>query len=177
MPRQACGCVRHAHWGRRGFLRGAGAGLMVAGLAPFARAASGSYEAMLFACIDPRFVDPAHEFMTKAGLDHRYSQVNLAGAAVAVEAPAFEAWRQTYWDNLGTSVQLHGISRVIVVDHRDCGAAEIAFGEDVVKDPDKETAAHRQTLMNFRDEVAKRFPQLGVEGYLMALDGTSLKLV
>ena len=28
--------------------------------------------------------------------------------------PAFEKWRQTFWDNLGASVQLHGI-RVLLV--------------------------------------------------------------
>jgi hypothetical protein len=83
---------------------------------------------MLLFCIDPRFVDPVHIYMNARGLEGKYSQFTIAGAAIAVEANAFAAWRQTFWDNLATSIELHKIKKVITIDHRECGTARIAYG-------------------------------------------------
>jgi hypothetical protein len=62
--------------------------------------------------------------------------------------------------------------RVIAIDHRDCGAAKIAYGENKVATPQAETETHRAALLEFRRQVAQRHPQLGVETGLMALNGT-----
>jgi carbonic anhydrase len=67
---------------------------------------------------------------------------------------------------------LHRIDKVIVINHRDCGAAKIAYGEGAVADPAAETKTHREALAAFRTQLAERHPQLGVETGLMALDGT-----
>ncbi len=96
----------------------------------------------------------------------------IAGAAVAVVAPKFEAWRQTVWDNLGASFQLHRINRVIAIDHRDCGAAKIAYGPDSVATPQAETETHRKVLAEFREQMHRRHPAITVETGLMALDGS-----
>ena len=61
---------------------------------------------------------------------------------------------------------------MIAIDHRDCGAAKIAYGEDKVATPQAETQTHRAALAEFRKQVAERHPQLGVETGLMALNGT-----
>jgi carbonic anhydrase len=66
---------------------------------------------------------------------------------------------------------LHRIKKVIAIDHRDCGAAKIAYGEAKVASPQVETETHRVALAQFRKQVAERHPQLGVETGLMALDG------
>src|SRR5262249_26935025 len=75
------------------------------------------------------------------------------------------------WDNLDTSIQLHHIKKVIAIDHRDCGAAKIAYGEAKVANPQVETETHKAALAEFRKQVGQRHPQLGVETGLMALDG------
>jgi hypothetical protein len=64
------------------------------------------------------------------------------------------------------------IKRVIAIDHRDCGAARIAYGEAKIANPEIETETHKAALAEFRKQVAERHPQLGVETGLMALDGT-----
>ena len=102
----------------------------------------------------------------------KFSQFVIAGAAVGVVAPAFKEWHQAFWDNLGTSIQLHHIKKVIAIDHRDCGAAKIAYGEAQVANPQIETETHQAALAEFRKQVRERHPQLGVETGLMALDGT-----
>ena len=97
---------------------------------------------------------------------------DVAAAAIGVVAPAFKDWHKAFWDNLGTSIQLHRIKKVIAIDHRDCGAAKIAYGEASVATPQAETETHKAALAEFRRQVAERHPQLAVETGLMALSGT-----
>src|SRR5690242_7654130 len=173
---RAFGCACNAHAAvrvdRRFVLRAAGAGLLLAAVSPLARAASGKYEAMILACIDPRLQEPVHAYAAKRGLTGQYSQFVIAGAAIGVVAPAFADWHKAFWDNLATSIELHQIGKVIAIDHRDCGAAKIAYGEAAVSDSARETETHRQALAQFRKEVGKHHPNLGVETGLMALDGS-----
>jgi len=156
---------------RRRFLHvAAGAGLAAA-FAPLAFAAEGNYEAMLLTCIDPRFQTPIAGYMAERMLTGKYSQFTFAGASIGVVAPAFKTWAPAFWDNLAASMQLHHIPKVVVVNHRDCGAAKIAYGADAVKDKAAETATHKAALMEFRTQVAGKQPKLAVELHLMALDG------
>jgi carbonic anhydrase len=157
---------------RRSFLSFfAGVGLSV-GFTPVRTwAQKPTYEAMLLSCIDPRIIDPVHNYMNARDLDGRYSQFTIAGAAIAAEAKAFETWHQTFWDNLATSIELHKIKRVIAIDHRDCGAARIAYGVESVADSSSETHTHKRVLAAFRQDVQRRHPHLGVETGLMSLDG------
>src|SRR3954452_17408027 len=168
----ACGVHTGRPVGRRFLLRVAGAGMLLAAAPSLARAASGKYGAMILACIDPRLQEPVHAYAVKRGLTGQYSQFVIAGAAIGVVAPKFADWHKAFWDNLATSIELHQISKVIAIDHRDCGAAKIAYGEAAVSDPARETETHRQVLAQFRQEVGKRHPNLGVETGLMALDGS-----
>jgi carbonic anhydrase len=131
------------------------------------------YEAMLLMCIDPRFVHPTNVYMDRQrGLVNRYSQFALAGAAAGAVAPHWEAWHNTFWDNLAASIELHSINGVIAIDHRDCGAVRIAYGDDAISTPERETAIHEEILGAFRDGVLQRHPDVSVETWLMALDGS-----
>ena len=171
----SCSCCaemlspRHS---RRDFLRtAAGAGL-AAFLAPqLSFAASGNYEAMVLSCIDPRFQKLVFEREAKEGRTDKYSAFTIAGASIGVVAPAFKAWQETFWENLAASVQLHNIQQVIVINHRDCGAAKIAYGEAAVSTPAAETETHKNALLTFKKELATRQPKLGSQLGLMALDG------
>ena len=158
---------------RRRFLQLAGStGLLAASSPDKAFAAEGNYQAMLLSCIDPRMVGPVYKYMDQRGLAGQYSQFVIAGAAIAVVAPKFEAWRPAFWDNLATSVQLHHITKLIAIDHRDCGAAQIAYGAPSIADPAIETETHRKALAKFRKAVGERQPKLTIETGLMALDGS-----
>ena len=120
---------------RRQLLRGLGLAGIAASLPFTAHAAEGNYEAMLLSCIDPRMVTPVYKYMDGQGLAGKYSQFCIAGAAIAVVADKFKTWRPAFWDNTATTVQLHHINRIIAIDHRDCGAAKIAYGEKSVATP------------------------------------------
>jgi carbonic anhydrase len=139
-------------------------------------AAGGKYQAMILACIDPRMHEPVRAFAVRHGLIGDYSQFTIAGAAIGVVAPAFAKWHETFWENLAASIKLHSIESVIAIDHRDCGAAKIAYGDDCCSTLDKENATHQAALARFRQEVGQRHPSLRVETMLMALDGTFIPL-
>lgn len=174
-PGNSCTCCADllAHrFGRRMFFGLAGGAALSAALPRQAFAAEGHYEAMLLNCIDPRFPEPTIVYMRKRELSGKYSQFVMAGASIGVVAPAFAEWAPAFWGNLKASIALHHIPKVIVLNHRDCGAAKIAYGADAVKDPATETATHKAALMAFRAELAKRHPDLKAETGLMALDGS-----
>ena len=171
----SCACCTPPALGRRG-LFGLGLAAAGAGLLRPARAASGDYEAMLLSCIDPRMVEPVHDWMAAQGLRGQYSQFVIAGAAIGVEAPPFRAWQRAFWDNLAASEHLHKIDKLVVVDHRDCGAAVIAYGRERVATAQAETALHTEVAAKFRGEMRHRFPALAVETWLMALDGSVVRL-
>jgi hypothetical protein len=166
-----CGDMLRARFDRRRFLHvAAGAGL-IAAFPALALGAEGNYEAMLLTCIDPRFPEPTIKYMEGRHMVGKYSQFSFAGASIGVVAPAFKTWEPAFWDNLAASIQLHNIPKVIAMNHRDCGAAKIAYGADAVKDHAAETATHKKALLEFKKQVAEKQPKLQVELGLMALDG------
>jgi carbonic anhydrase len=166
-----CGDMLRTRFDRRRFLNlTAGAGLLAA-FPSLALGAEGNYEAMLLTCIDPRFPQPTINYMKKRQMIGKYSQFTFAGASIGVVAPAFKTWEPAFWENLAASMQLHHIPKVIAMNHRDCGAAKIAYGAEKVANKQIETETHKAALMEFRKQVAEKQPSLKVELGLMSLDG------
>ena len=54
--------------------------------------------------IDPRFQKLVFDREAKEGRTDKYSAFTIAGASIAVVAPAFKAWQETFWDNLAASL-------------------------------------------------------------------------
>jgi carbonic anhydrase len=159
---------------RREFMRLAGGAVLFSSIGMLSagvQAASGNYEAMVLSCIDPRFQDLVNQKQASDGLSGKYSAFTVAGASIGVVAPAFKEWSKTFWENLGASIQLHNIKKVIVVNHRDCGAARIAYGEAKVANPAIETETHKEALLEFRRQLSEKFPTMGAQLGLMSLDG------
>jgi hypothetical protein len=149
----------------------AGAVAMTAPSLAFAQKPSPTYEAMLMNCIDPRFTTFTWAYMASSGWQNLYSQFTIAGGPIGGVAPVFEAWRKAWWDNLEISIKLHQVKRVVGLCHRDCGAAAVAYGDQIKKDPAFETAKLTEALRMFRDEVKKRQPHLAVNLAIMAVKG------
>ena len=80
---------------------------------------------MVLSCMDPRFQLLVHNHLKKKKLTGKYSAFTIAGAAVGVTHNKFKKWHKTFYDNLGASIQLHKIEKLIVINHKDCGAAKI----------------------------------------------------
>ena len=157
---------------RRDFVQWTAAGAVAWVLDPRQARAGGSARALMLSCMDYRLVDELVTFMAAHGLHDNYDHVVLAGASLGVVHDAFADWHATFWQHLQVARDLHGIEEVIVIDHRDCGAYRIALTAAAVDTTEKETAAHRQHMLEFARQVGERHPDLRVYGVLMALDGT-----
>ena len=170
-------CKGHdpAGWlSRRGFVRLAGLGLgcsVVTGFRADPAQANGMARALMLSCMDYRLVDDLVNFMEAHDYHDNYDHVVLAGASLGVVNAAFADWHAVFWDHVQLAKDLHGITEVIVIDHRDCGAYRLALTDAAVDTPEKETAAHRETMQEFARQVAERHPDLQVYGVLMGLDG------
>jgi carbonic anhydrase len=132
------------------------------------------YKAMVLSCMDPRFQHLVHSFLKKKKLTGKYSAFTIAGAAVGVTHSKFKKWHNTFYDNLATSIQLHKIEKLIVINHKDCGAAKIANGKKEFN-PENEKNIHQNSFSKIKKEIKKRFPKLKVELNLIALDSKVIK--
>lgn len=154
---------------RRAFAVSTIAGLSVL---PFAARAA-DIEALAIMCIDYRLVDDAVRFFDdRRRLQKQYDLVALAGASLAAVAPAFPASGAAFWDHVSIAKQLHNIKRVVILDHRQCGAYKVQFGSYYVEGGAAELDQHRGVMKLVAAEFERRKIGLPVEFFLMALDGT-----
>lgn len=165
---------------RRKFLQlvalGGGASLLATATCSPQAQAAGKTEALLLTCMDFRLMDEIERYMSARGLRDKYVHVVLAGASLGAVTDKYPAWNKTFWEHLGIAIQLHSIRRVIVMDHRDCGAYKLIFGEEHLKDPKAEKQAHAAELRKLKDQIREKYPELEVEMLLMALGGRVEKI-
>lgn len=131
---------------------------------------TGQAEALLLSCIDYRLPGKIARYMEGRGLDANYDHVILAGASLGVTNTVFPHWGQSFRDHLDLAIKLHGIRRVIILDHRECGSYRVIFGTNLAGDEEK--AQHAGELHRLARELRDTYPSLEVEKLLMALDGS-----
>lgn len=162
---------------RRDFLRraawGTGAALLGGALGtwPPEAAANGKVDALLLSCMDYRLTGKTTAYMQSRGLAKNYDHVILAGASLGVLNEKFKQWGDTFWQHVDIALELHGIRRLIVLDHRDCGAYQVFLPQDLSKDRGLEFRVHAEQMRRLRSEIQAKHPSLKVELRLMDLDG------
>ena len=133
--------------------------------------------ALAITCIDYRLVDDAVKFFDSHKLTNDYDQVSLAGAALAAVSAKFPSSNAAFWDHIAIAKQLHSIRRVIVFDHRDCGAYKVAFGKDYKGEGAAELAQHKSVMAEVQARLKKLHPDLASEFWLMAVDGKTERVI
>ena len=128
-----------------------------------------NYKAMVLSCMDPRFQSIIFNYLKKKKLNGKYSSFTIAGSAIGVTANKFKKWHKTFWDNLDTSIKLHKIKKLIVINHRDCGAAKIVNGNRNLKKID-ETKIHKKSFMKVKKIFKKKYPNLSIELKIISLN-------
>ncbi len=168
------GCCQGARNSRRSFLKlaalGAGVSLLTP-VVPGAARASGGIEALLLTCMDYRLLDDVSAYMHSRNLTKQYDHIILAGASLGALTDKKPAWGEEFWDHVNVAHDLHNIKKVIVIDHRDCGAYKVFLGADLKDDPAKETEVHSAHLKKLGAMIKQKHPELEVELHLMGLDG------
>ena len=130
---------------------------------------SKKYKAMVLSCIDPRFQPIVFNFLKKRNLNGKYSYFSIAGSAIGVTSIKFKKWHKTFWDNLETSINLHKITKLIVINHYDCGAAKIVNKKKKFNNQD-ETLIHKKSFNQIQKTLKKRHKKLKIEMFLISLN-------
>lgn len=128
------------------------------------------YKAMILSCIDPRFQRVVFYYLKKKKLIGKYSSFTVAGSAIGVTHLKFKKWHSTFWENLETSIKLHKIEKLIVINHRDCGAAKIVNRKKIFN-KSNETKIHINSFTQIKKRFKKRYPKLTIELKLFSLNG------
>ena len=119
-------------------------------------------------CIDPRFQSKVYKYLKVKKLTGKYSAFTIAGAAVGVTHQKFKKWHSTFWENLETSIKLHKIKKLIVINHKDCGAAKIANKEKrfnaVI-----ENKIHKESFKSIKRTLKKKYPNLKVNFKILSI--------
>ena len=128
-----------------------------------------NYDAMVLSCIDPRFQPKIYNYLRKRKLNGKYSSFTIAGAAIGVTASKFKKWHKTFWDNMDTSIKLHKIKKLIVINHLDCGAAKIVNGKKEFSKIN-ELKIHRSSFQKIKKKLRKKYPKMSVELKIISLN-------
>jgi hypothetical protein len=130
-------------------------------------------DAFVVSCIDPRLTDDTTYLLATLGRTNRYSEMRIAGAALAAVDENRPGWNTALWENLAASRQLHGVKQVVFINHRDCGAMNLWAGRRLGDDPAEELRVHHQVMERAAAAVRQRHPDMTVELRLMELDGSA----
>ena len=126
------------------------------------------YEAMVLSCMDPRFQPKVYKYLKARKLTGKYSAFTIAGAAIGVTHKKFKKWHSTFIDNLSTSIKLHKINKLIVINHRDCGAAKIVNNKKKFTFT-IENKIHKDSFQKITKILNKKFPNLKVSFKILSL--------
>tara|TARA_B100001989_G_C24514383_1_gene452279 strand:+ start:993 stop:1409 length:417 start_codon:yes stop_codon:yes gene_type:complete len=127
------------------------------------------FKAMVLSCIDPRFQPLVYNYLKKKKLTGKYSVFTIAGSAIGVTHNKFKKWHSVFIENLSTSIKLHKIEKLIVINHTDCGAAKIANGKKEFNSLN-ENKIHKASFNKLKRIVKKKFPKLKIDLNLMSIN-------
>ncbi len=132
------------------------------------------FKAMVLSCIYPRFQYLVQNYLKKKNLEGKYSAFTIAGAAIGVTHNKFKKWHKTFYGNLETSIQLHKIEKLIVINHKDCSVAKIVNGKKKFNSAN-EKKIHKDSFYKIKKQIKKKFLKLKVELNLISLDSKITK--
>ena len=124
---------------------------------------------MVLSCIDPRFQPIIYNYLKRKKLTGKYSSFTIAGSAIGITANKFKKWHKVFWENFDTSIKLHKIKKLIVINHRDCGAAKIINGKKNFSKIN-ETKVHKNSFKIIKKKFKKKYPKLKIELKLISLN-------
>lgn len=107
---------------------------------------------LIVSCIDFRIQSFVEDWARKNLGEKNYDRVSWAGGVLKLDE---------IMGQVDISVRLHGIKKVILMNHEDCGAYGQAGTED----------KHRHDLLSAADKIKNKYPDLSIETYFVRLDG------
>ncbi|MBE9191271.1 carbonic anhydrase [Gloeocapsopsis crepidinum LEGE 06123] len=166
-----CACSQPHQFPRRHFLRSLLPGIVAFPLLlKIPATANHQAKALVLSCIDFRFLETERYFLSLQHLSNQYDWTALAGASLALSGFPHTAEAEAFWDQLELSHNLHHITKVIVLDHQDCGAYARKIDLELSNDREREQQVHADYLNRAYWEIRKRYPDINIELYFVTLN-------
>lgn len=127
-------------------------------------------QALVIHCMDFRFVEGIKNYLNTNGLNRNYDEASIAGGAGALLK---DESKDLLLKQVVLSAKLHGISKVILINHQDCGAYG---GSDAFVNPTMEQAKHTADLHKAADIVKNANKSLTIDCLYAILDGHDVRL-
>jgi carbonic anhydrase len=129
---------------------------------------------LLLTCMDYRYAHRIIDVMDRANLRRKYDMFVLAGAAAG--ANKYKTWRRALVEHIRTARSIdHPIDRLMILEHRDCGAYKAFFGLEWSKvKPPVEQARHAKEVIKLITDLKREFedeiPNLKFDSFLLTRD-------
>lgn len=127
-------------------------------------------QALVIHCMDFRFVEDIRSHLHAAGLERDYDKVSIAGGAGALLK---DESRDLVLKQIELSVKLHGVCKVLLINHQDCGAYG---GSAAFANAEQELAQHTADLKKAAEIVKNANKTLTIELFFARLDGHDVSL-
>ena len=134
------------------------------------------YKAMVLSCIDPRCQPKINSILKKKKLSGKYSLFSIAGSTVGVTSRKFKSWHNVFWQNLSISLKLHGIKKLIAINHYDCGAAKLVNKQKTFNKK-IEYKIHQNAFKILKTNLKRKFPKLKLETKIITVKTLFLTVV
>lgn len=126
-------------------------------------------DVLVLSCIDFRFHQLLLEYVRRDLGVSRFDLVALAGGAKNLATPTKEWYEEAVLDNIGIAVRLHGIKRVVLTNHMDCGAYG---GSEKFAASTEEIVFHEAELRKAEAKIREKFPDLEAISVLVVVHET-----
>ena len=123
---------------------------------------------MVLTCIDPRCQPKINTLMKKKKLTGKYSLFSIAGSTLGITSKNFKNWEKVFWKNFLISSQIHGIKKLIAINHYDCGLAKMlskkkAFNKIIEK------KIHDKSFKLLKKRFSKKYPKYILETKIISV--------
>jgi len=121
-----------------------------------------NYQAMVLTCIDPRCQPKINSIMKNKKLIGKYSLFSIAGSTLGITSKNFKHWEKVFWKNFSISSQIHGIKKLIAINHYDCGVAKM-FSKKKLFNKKIEKKIHDKSFKLLKKSFSKKYPKFKLE--------------
>ena len=130
---------------------------------------------LALSCIDYRLFDSTIELLREDCCVDAFDHTILAGASLGYNQTEYTCWPNTFIEHVDLAIKLHKITKIVVIDHEDCGAYKL-FYPDLERHHHREREYHIKNIKKFIKHMKKKYPDLKFSGYILRLDGTAEKI-
>ena len=98
----------------------------------------------------------------------KYSLFSIAGSTLGIKSKNFKNWEKVFWKNFSISSQIHGIKKLIVINHYDCSFAKMInkkkfFNNKIEKE------IHVKSFKLLKKRFLKRYPKFKLETKIISV--------